>query len=292
MNRIFVLNLLRKAIRAIPAFRGKWRIVKLLKSLGAASPASIMIDDFDGSRKFNCDLTEHISSDIFWNGFHSSDQLWVLDGLGREATFIDIGANQGEFTIFAAGRLTHGKVFAVEPFDKVRGKLQSNLTINGFQNVEVIPYALSDAPGRAELFTDAARYGETNKNNCGLTSLVKSEIRGTKIGETEVSTLDELVSSKNLDRLDLIKIDVEGSEPAVLRGGLATLEKFKPMILIELNAETLEGAGSSVQEVVATLESLGYQGFMLNDRRDLQPLAGRPAPTFGNALFRQNEQER
>ena len=78
-------------------------------------------------------------------------------------------------------------------------------------------------------------------------------------GEVAVTTLDEFVEARGLRRLDFMKIDVEGFEERVLRGGERTLRRLRPVVLLEVQPTTLERTGSSVQRVVDLLSGAGYQ---------------------------------
>ena len=75
--------------------------------------ALVWIDDFCGNRYFCCDLSEHMGSQIYFKGSYSGGQLVVLRQLlTPEAVFVDAGANQGEFTVCAAGCVPEGHAFA------------------------------------------------------------------------------------------------------------------------------------------------------------------------------------
>jgi hypothetical protein len=71
-------------------------------------------------------------------------------------------------------------------------------------------------------------------------------------------TLDSIVKSEGLQRLDLVKIDVEGAEMQVLRGMDSTLTAFRPKLILELKAVALGNLGSSLEEVFAWLHERGY----------------------------------
>jgi hypothetical protein len=78
--------------------------------------------------------------------------------------------------------------------------------------------------------------------------------------------LDLFFEQHNIDRLDLIKMDIEGAELRALRGGTESIRRFRPVILIELNPGTLERDGCSVPDVVVFLEDLGYTIYTVRPR--------------------------
>jgi hypothetical protein len=88
--------------RALMRFLFRWRGLRVIAHIlrrRLLRDEWIWIDDFDGDMKFYCHLKSHIGSFIYWRGYYSAHQLKVLDRILREdMIFVDIGANQGEFT--------------------------------------------------------------------------------------------------------------------------------------------------------------------------------------------------
>ena len=122
---------------------------------------------------------------------------------------IDVGANIGQFTVLA-GKVVgeKGSVFAFEPLEEKRKKLEKLVRLNGLHNVTIVPKALGDK--------------NTKISMEGIT--IKEEGKG----EIECITLDSWAEEVKLPRLDFLKMDVEGYERKVLLGGMKTLQRFKP----------------------------------------------------------------
>ena len=145
--------------------------------------------------------------------------------------FIDIGALWGEYAINLADNFK--EVWAFEPAGDSRGILEENIKKYKKENIKVYPYALSNKRGEAQLW----RHKDKIK---GMTGIRKhypykdNEIvtLGKLLGKVETRTLDELVNGR---KVDLIKIDVEGSELEVLQGGNETLKNTK-WIVIEIHS--------------------------------------------------------
>jgi FkbM family methyltransferase len=137
----------------------------------------------------------------------------------------DIGAHAGYYAMIAARRVgPSGKVVAVEPFPPNLALLHRHLVLNKVQNVIVVDGALSDQDG-----TGFLREGRST-SQCFLDS---SGI------PTSCFCLDTMVFRKALPPPQVMKIDVEGSEAAVLRGGLAVLRTFRPVIFLAVHSEML-----------------------------------------------------
>jgi FkbM family methyltransferase len=151
----------------------------------------------------------------------------VGDTLRDDFVILDIGANIGLFSVFAARRCPSGTVHAFEPGEKNLAHLQRNLELNDITNVQVNAMGLYDRTG-----TLVFNFTAHNPAGSFITDLDVSD--GTE--ETvKVSTLDDWARERQLARLDLVKMDVEGSELRVLRGGEKTLQEFKPALFAECN---------------------------------------------------------
>lgn len=162
-------------------------------------------------------------------------------------TVVDVGAQQGVFAALAAVRVgSRGRVIAVEPEPVNFARLEANLARNGLRQATAIRLALTDAPGKARLWRDVV--------NTGGHSLL-AEREGGEAVEVEVDTLDALVERLGLPSPDLLKIDVEGSALAVLRGSLKMLGRVRPRIVMELDHQ--EDAGT----VESLLRPFQYQVF-------------------------------
>ncbi|NLJ39629.1 MAG: FkbM family methyltransferase [Candidatus Atribacteria bacterium] len=120
-----------------------------------------------------------------------------------------MGANIGLFTVLAGKAVgENGRVFAFEPLEEFRKKLLAHVALNELKNVVVVPKALGDK--------------NTKVTMDGIE--VKKEGEGT----IECTTLDTWVKEINLERLDFLKMDVEGHERKVLIGGMEVLRAFRP----------------------------------------------------------------
>ncbi len=254
-----MIHLLRKYTRLAHEKRGFGRIAEAIRRRYASGPQTVAMNDFDGDLNFSCDLSEHIASHIYWYGFHSHDQLALLDKiLRKDMVFLDIGANQGEFTVFAAKRLPQGKVLAFEPASDNFQKLTGNVQSNGFTNVELVNLGLGTEDKQVEIYGDASRFSDGSYNK-GLYTQFQTAERSHKIDTIHVVPLDAYLSSHPLPRLDVVKIDVEGSELNVIRGGLNTLGRYKPVIFLEVSSETSEAAGYQSKALLDELEAIDYR---------------------------------
>jgi len=140
---------------------------------------------------------------------------------------MDIGGNTGMYTVKAAQFFRNhggGNVVTYEPLPEMLVDLQRNLQLNQFDNVRLRSFCLSDKSGTAELWLNFRRPASS--------SLVHRDETAVSFS-TLVFPLDVVWPLEKLDRLDYVKIDVEGAEAQVLAGGDETFKKFRPIIQLE-----------------------------------------------------------
>jgi FkbM family methyltransferase len=188
-----------------------------------------------------------VSRNILFGDHERTETELIRSYLSEGSVFIDIGANIGWYTIQTArwvGRA--GNVFSFEPRPSTFEHLTKSIKINGLDNITAYKIALSDEKGTAMLMTP-----EGHKNP-------GSSYLGNGDGiPVSLAKLDDIIPP--LKRLDLIKMDVEGWEPNVIKGAKQTIRKFKPTILSEISPWMLrERSGISDREYISLIKSLGY----------------------------------
>ncbi len=243
---------------------------------------SVEITDFMGRLHFLVDLSEHMGSQIFFRGAYSLDQLLLLQGiLTEESVFLDVGANQGEFTVFAASIARHGRVYAYEPIASTRSRLHRNVSINGISNVSILDYALGDEnEDHVEIYSSHQAFSNGSRNS-GLCTLYRQGDRTECVEHIHVRRLDDVFDFSS-PRVDLIKIDVEGAELAALKGMTKVISKYRPRIIFEANEGTSRAAGYEVKDLVSWIESHEYLVQEIGWHGQLEPLGALRA--FANLL--------
>ncbi len=138
---------------------------------------------------------------------------------------LDVGANIGVYSLLAASRVgVSGRVFSIEPIARNVNSLCAGIHANGFDNVSVIPVAASD---RTSVIGVLRHVDSSN-------GIVDKSVNGTVMAEyVPTQRLDELLAA--VDRLDVIKIDIEGHEPLAWRGIEPLVRRFTPMVFTEFN---------------------------------------------------------
>lgn len=157
----------------------------------------------------------------------------------------DLGAHVGLFSAHFAKRFK--EVMAFEPMPSTRDCLKRNVP----DNVKILPFACGDAERSVTM--------RRHVLNSGGSEVLWSEERAAKVKDkfdVQMVTLDSL----NLEKLDLIKIDIQGSEPAALRGAEQTLRRCKPVVLLE--EKPIGGQQGSREHIVECEELMARFGYI------------------------------
>lgn len=241
--------------------------------------------DFDRTLTLRLDLTEHMQSQIFWFGFYSRDIVKVLDRFLRPGMcFIDVGANIGEITLCASQRVgQNGRVYSFEPMPGIYSELVHNVTSNQISNVITVPIGLSDRTGQATIYDATSDFRDGSVHR-GLATLYPMAARNTPILSVPLTTIDLFVTERHLTSVDLIKIDVEGSELDVLRGAIDTIRAFHPSFILEVQSETSISGGFAPSQVLDFLEALGYKFFIIGRHGKLKPIVNGALRSFQNVF--------
>lgn len=253
-----IIPLLRKITKRLYPYRGISRIADLVRMAYIHSTHRYLIRDFDGDLLFDCALNEHISSQVYWRGYYSTDQLNLLRNLLKPGmVFVDVGANKGEFTVFAAKYTAGGMVFAFEPVDALCEELAANVKANGFQHVQIIRKGLGKT--RKQSIVYKAKETKETELNMGLFTLYPRTGVDHPGSMIEILSLDDFVTEQQIKRIDVIKIDIEGGELDMLEGASETIGRWKPVIFIEINSLTSHAAGYDPGHILRFLETRGYR---------------------------------
>jgi FkbM family methyltransferase len=184
------------------------------------------------------DIYRTVFGDLFWldknnfidqciikySCFEKDSTLTTKKILKSGDVVLDIGANIGYYTVFMSKIIgKDGKVLCFEPTKYYRDVLKKNVQVNKIENCEIFDYGISDKNFKQKIYIG------------GSTATMHWVGKDKPIEEEEIylKSLDEVDLS--LTKLDFIKIDVDGHEPAVLKGAMNTINKYKPIILLEMS---------------------------------------------------------
>ncbi len=175
---------------------------------------------------------------------------------------VDVGANIGVLTgLFARWVGQDGSVIAIEPEPVNLAALRRRMKRRDLAMVEIVPAAAGDRDGRARLRITPHHPGDhhvVTGNACAGGTI-----------EVDSVTVDGVLAARSGKCPNLLKIDVQGAELAVLRGARQTLARCRPAVLIEVDRNALARAGSSEQDLSRFFDMLGYEAHDLRTGQQL-----------------------
>ena len=219
-----------------------------------------------------------------WHGFgkfifafreNYEPELTYLESiLSPGRVFVDVGANFGIYTMVASRLVGKaGRVVAFEPSVQSFPVLQKNIALNNLENVLSFRAALSDKESRAWLYHALDPSGNSLGRDPSLDGVRE---------EVVLKSLDSVLEENGIDRVDVIKVDVEGAEELVLHGAARSLKTHRPIIIFEYNPGCAARLGLSPDGARDFLQSLGYEFVVLGDCAKSKNPALRP--TYFNII--------
>jgi FkbM family methyltransferase len=203
--------------------------------------------------KFKLDLNDHVMRNIYLRGVYERNTFRHLCKIVKpQDTFVDVGANIGAYSIGLSPFLNKGKIISFEPNPRAIQYLEENIRHNKLKNITVNRLGLSDNLEKATL------YNTSNLTTASLNVIKNSDQKE----ETSLITLDKYCKDNNIDKIDILKIDIEGHEYKAIKGAVEIITKSKSMVLVaEINDCTLH-TGHSKQELFEFIVSLGFNAFL------------------------------
>ena len=204
---------------------------------------------------YRLDLSE-LNEWWLYYGFKEEYRSALIDLINKGDWIIDIGANLGEVSFLASQKVgSSGKVYSFEPDPDNYTRFDYNLSLNTFTNIVFVKKGLGDNPGKYKIAMNVNEPGNNGSNS--IVPDKKTDIN--KLArEIDVVRFDDWIAENPLDKIDLVKIDIEGFELQALKGAEMTLKKYKPIIYSELHDVKLREHGTSAKELIDYLKALGY----------------------------------
>ncbi len=226
-----------------------------LVRMGFLAPAVIQVQP---GVKLLLDPRDLVSVNILRGGDWQPEVWDALKArLPEGAVLLDVGAHIGYFSMIGARQVgPTGRVVSFEPNPETLLTLRENVRVNELANVTVAPIACTDKEQTLTLFASPAM-------NSGASSLAKDNAditfeQAPKEYSVRGRPIDDVVRELNLQRVDAIKMDIEGAEVIALHGASETLRRFHPKIVIEVVARQLENMKTTPDALFSLLRDLGY----------------------------------
>jgi FkbM family methyltransferase len=258
--------------------------VKRRRASARAPRPPVVLTDQRGLR-FELETPEEVQSFRTYGGHFEVAELDFLGTHSHSGIAIDVGANIGAFTaLMARGAAPSGHVHAFEPLASNRRRLRRNLELNGLCNVTLHETAIADVIGTSELLTFGPGYeswASVARSKISLDSGTLEPVERVPIATT---TLDEFCAAEEIDRVSVLKIDVEGAEGRVLTGARDLLAAHRiELLLLELSDNTLGADGWTSGQIVRLLRDHRYETWVI-DAGELTPFRPAGHVAFANVF--------
>lgn len=248
-----IIRLFFKLIGPVIPFRVKVCLIQRDRRFIFLIPENreLVYEHYLGDLKVHINTLYPIEREMLTGVYDPTTSRVIRKFLRKGCVALDVGANVGALTMLMAKIVETGIVYSIEPGPPNYARLLSNLKLNTglLDCIKPLQMGLSDRNG--ELFWSEDLQ---NRGNAGL-----SRNHGLPV---TVITLNELVRRERIERLDFVKIDVEGMEYEVLKGGINSLHDLRPAIYYETLEPFRESRGFDIfAEIETMLNSIGYKLF-------------------------------
>lgn len=209
--------------------------------------------------------SEDVGKSILVGKFELKDIEYFLKSIKRNDVVVDIGANLGVYSIVSGRNWPDARIFAFEPVPINASLLRASLLLNRIGNVHVIQKCVSNIAGEVafSVSSDSAYSSMRDTRRRREVECIKCE----------AIRLDEFCDMQGVDKVDVVKIDVEGAEELVIlgAGNLFSDPLISPrLILIELYDENLVPFNTSIEKILPIMLGYRYTPFVLVDGRKTQ----------------------
>jgi FkbM family methyltransferase len=210
--------------------------------------------------RVEADLSTNIGLHVYRHGWCDVAARAIERLAGPGDVVIDGGANIGIWTLVAASVVgSGGAVHSIEAAPATAAMLRRNVEVNGFRHVQVHELALAEKEGELEFTVFEA--------GSGYSSFAPEA--GGRVVRVRTTTLDDLTAG--LDRIGLVKLDLEGAEVRALEGAQRVLREHRPALVIELEPDHLARQGATVEQLEGLLA--GYEAHSIRPDGSFEPMS-------------------
>lgn len=234
----------------IRSMRPAWLAARFKNLLGVSR---LPIEAQEGT--FYIDPISHLGNTLIQDGVYEPGTGQLLRQFLRPGgIFVDVGANEGYFSVVGAKLVgPTGRVLAVEPQTRLQSVLHENFRLNQLNNVQLVQSAISDSARTAQFHLSP----DLNSGSSGLARATNYHV---PTQEVHTTTLAQLLKDARIERVDLMKMDIEGFEyeailgsPDLLRSGAIRA------IALELHHQAIKNRGLAPENIIELLKSCGYR---------------------------------
>lgn len=242
-------DLLLKYLRKFPLDYGKSILAKRIQL-----PKESTLYTNSLGVKFMLDMDEYQMRNIYLYDIYERNTYKNLERILKEDdVFIDVGANVGFYALNISTLLPKGEIHSFEPNPYVLKYYLQNYKLNNPGNIRINKFGLSDSSKIVKIFFDS--------DNTGAGSIFRKD--GKEVFDIELKKFDEYYNDNNLKKINVIKVDIEGSELDFLKGAEYAIKQNKKLVvIIEMMQENFVKAGYKSQDITEFLFSRGFKAYL------------------------------
>jgi FkbM family methyltransferase len=178
--------------------------------------------------------------------------------LNNDSVFFDVGSNIGSFVLIANKTIKQEQIFAFEPIPILNKRLKLIFPEANFRNI-----ALSNAKSKTQFKIPKINHTQFLTRGTLNTNFVETNESGFDLLTVQTNTLDNFCIEENIKRIDVIKIDVEGHEYEVIKGALKSIEKYKPILIIEIEQRHHT---EDISLIINEIKNINYSCFYFDSK--------------------------
>lgn len=209
--------------------------------------------------------TSFVTWNIAWKGYQNYEYVSIFESIAPKINFfLDVGSNTGLYSLILAGSNPNAKIWAFEPSPGPFKYLEKNIIENGFSDrIFAQKLALSSEDGTAQFVSAySPKYPYLKEATLGGSGHLSGARSDTSelVFEVQTMTLDNFISEKQIEHIDLIKLDTEETEHLIISKGTNALKKFEPILICEVFSSEMALALNEL------LIPLGYQPYQFKNK--------------------------
>lgn len=209
------------------------------------------------------DISEYVDHFLYY-GLKENSFENLNSYIKKGDVIFDVGANNGHTSLVFSQQIGNdGKIYSFEPDNINYKRAEKNIQLNNVKNIQLLKYGIGSKSEKLKLFN-------IDESNLGMNRIMKDDSKYS-YQEIDVISLDNFISSNNINKLNIIKIDVEGFEKEVLLGAENTIRQFKPIIYIEVNNNFLKEHQTSASEIYNFFKSISYTLYFAETNKVIKP---------------------
>lgn len=271
-----------RALRLYPVEHGKYTILtKYFNRLFSATEPHVTVFRTSHNFVIEGDLGEFLQSWIYAFGSYELPTVrFIRSYLQRNNVAIDVGAQIGYLTlVMSTSASSTTQVYSFEPEERNIRRFRRNIQLNKLTNVTLLEQAAGQQRGSIRLYLSSDANAGTHS-----TVFIEGNVSDAFV-DIPCTTIDFEVTERGLNRLDLLKIDVEGGEIDVIKGATDTLTRFHPVVITELSDSLQQARGTTCRDFKVTMAEFGYSPFTINNDGSLCPSEFDAAHPMDNVVF-------